>query len=109
MSLRDLDRAGMLLPREQWGKHDLHTTVNRLSLIGALLLGVVSIVLMYAGDGRGMTMLGMVLFLTFMAWITWISVRAVDVQEAQFSEELERLGMESPADASAEEDDAGQA
>lgn len=78
MSLRELNELGMLLPKDEWGAHDLHSTVSRVALIAALLLGMVSIALMYLGGGGTMTMVGIVLFLVFMVWITQISITAVD-------------------------------
>ena len=78
MSLRELNESGMLLPKDEWGSHDLRSTVSRAALICSLLLGLVAIALMYLGSGGTVTMVGIVLFLVFMVWITHISVGAVD-------------------------------
>jgi len=91
VSLRELNQAGMLLPRHEWGRHDLHTTVNKVALVLALLLGLVSVILMYASGGRWPTFLGIVLFLVFMGWITYISIMAVRRQATQFAEEREEI------------------
>lgn len=91
MSLKDLQKAGVLLPKEEWGVHDLHTSVNKPMLVAAFLLGVASVVMMYLGGGTIITFVGGVLFLGFMAWITYISIKAVNVQAAQFAEEHERF------------------
>ncbi len=87
VSLRDLQQAGVLLPRDEWGVHDLHTSVNKPMLIAAFVLGIVAVAMMYLGGGNTITFIGGGLFIGFMAWITHISVRAVDVQAAQFAEE----------------------
>ena len=63
MSLDDLKQAGVLLPEEEWGKHDLHTTVNRPVLLGLGAAAVASVVMMYLGDGKLVTWLGAGLFL----------------------------------------------
>ncbi len=91
MSLKDLQEAGVLLPKEEWGVHDLHTSVNKPMLVAAFLLGMASVVMMYLGDGTTITFIGGALFLGFMAWITHISIKAVNVQAAQFAEEHEHF------------------
>lgn len=96
MSLKDLQEAGVLLPPEEWGAHDLHTSVNKPQLVAALLLGLASVVMMYVGGGRTLTFIGGVVFIAFMAWITHISLKAVDVQAAQFAEEHARFLEEHP-------------
>ena len=87
MSLRELNDAGMLLPKDEWGAHDLHSTVSRVAMVSSLLLGLVSIALMYLGAGGTVTMVGIVVFLVFMVWITQISVTAVDQLGARFDAE----------------------
>jgi len=101
VSLRDLNNSGMLLPKEEWGAHDTHTTVNPLAMAAALLLGVLSIALLYFGAGGTLTLIGICLFLAFMIWITWISVSAVDRQDARFTEEAAH--GQPPSDAPSEE------
>jgi len=103
VSLKDLRDAGVLLPREEWGVHDLHTSVNKPMLVAALLLGLLSVALMYLGGGRWLTFLGAATFIAFMGWITWISVRAVDVHVAHFDEEREALHQNGAAESDADE------
>ena len=91
MSIRELTEAGMLLPKDEWGRHDMHTTVNKVAMVGSLLLGLASVVTMYLGGGGMVTIVGAVGFIGFMAWITWISVKAVDAQADQFAEEQEQI------------------
>ncbi len=94
MSLRELNESGMLLPKDEWGAHDLHSTVSRFGLVGALILGLVSIALMYLGAGGTMTMIAIVLFLVFMIWITRISVTAVDSLSERFDAEAHSSASE---------------
>lgn len=91
MSLKDLSEHGILLPQEEWGAHDLHTSVNKVALVAALLFGLAAVVLMYLGGGTSLTFVGTVMFLAFMAWVTHISMKAIDVQAAQFAEEREQV------------------
>ncbi len=91
MSLKDLQDHGILLPQEEWGVHDLHTSVNKPLLILALLFGLSAVVMMYVGGGRPLTFVGMVMFIVFMGWITQISLKAINVQAAQFAEERQAM------------------
>ncbi len=97
MSLKDLQRTGVLLPKEEWGAHDLHTSVNKPMLVASLLLGLASVAMMYLGAGTAPTFVGGGLFLIFMGWITHISVTAVNAQAAHFAEERRALHHEEPA------------
>ncbi|MFW6437861.1 MAG: hypothetical protein ACOCZ7_02500 [Armatimonadota bacterium] len=94
MSLKDLQDHGILLPQEEWGVHDLHTSVNKPLLIVSLLFGLAAVVMMYLGGGQAFTFVGMVMFIVFMGWITQISLKAIDVQAAQFAEERQEADME---------------
>ena len=87
MSLRELNDSGMLLPKDEWGSHALGSTVSSFGLLAALFLGLVSIAMMYLGAGGTVTMVGIVLFLIFMVWITQISVGAVDRLGERFDAE----------------------
>lgn len=96
MSLKDLQQTGVLLPQEEWGVHDLHTSVNKPMLVAALTVGLASVVAMYVGQGGTLTFVGGAVFIGFMAWITHISVKAVNVQAAQFAQEHEQFLDEHP-------------
>jgi len=98
VSLKDLHQAGVLLPRDEWGVHDLHTSVNKPMLVAAMLVGLASVVLMYVGGGDTLTFVAGGLFIGFMAWITHISIKAVNVQAAQFAEEREHFREEHPVE-----------
>lgn len=94
MSLKDLQEHGILLPQEEWGVHDLHTSVNKPRLVASFLFGIIAVGLMYFGGGETLTFVGMVMFILFMGWITRISLKAVEVQAAQFAEEREGAHLE---------------
>jgi steroid 5-alpha reductase family enzyme len=94
MSLKDLDEHGILLPEEEWGVHDLHTSVNKPELVTSMLFGLASVATMYFGGGETITFVGMVMFILFMGWITRLSVKAIKVQAAQFAEEREAAHLE---------------
>ncbi len=94
MSLKDLREAGVLLPQEEWGTHDLHSTVNRPALLLTGLLGVAAIASMYLGGGRTLTFIGAGLFVVFMGCITYLSLKAVDAQAARFEREHAEIAQD---------------
>ncbi len=91
MSLRDLRQLGVLLPREEWGQHDLRTTVNKRALTIVMIVGVAGLTLMYVGDGNALTFGGVGLFMVFMWRITRISLAAIEVQTERFRETREDI------------------
>lgn len=106
MSLKDLRDFGILLPEDEWGVHDLHTSVNKAELVASMVFGLASVALMFIGGGRTLTFVGGLMFFVFMGWITHISLKAIEVQAAQFQEEREAAHLhqgealpgEEPAD-----------
>ncbi|HED05033.1 MAG TPA: hypothetical protein ENI60_09850 [Candidatus Fraserbacteria bacterium] len=78
MSLRRLEKQGLLLPRDQWGKHRLTTDVNQplLALVGVLIIAACA--LMYAGDGGRWTLIGIVIFFIGLVGLLLLSWRAID-------------------------------
>ncbi|MGH7559103.1 MAG: hypothetical protein ACREMD_15250 [Gemmatimonadota bacterium] len=80
MSLEDLESAGILLPREEWGKRDLATAVNKPLLVVAGIVAVVSCALMYVGDGGPLTQIAGGVYLVDLVGFTWLSWRAVGEQ-----------------------------
>lgn len=83
MSKEDLEHMGVLLPEEEWGKHALTTTVNRPLLIVIGVVTMVSVVLMYWGNGSLWTWLGVMLFLMMLSGFTLLSMRAVEKQRGK--------------------------
>ena len=80
MSLEDLERAGITLPRDQWGKRELHSAVNRPLFLAAAAAAIVGGILMYWGNGGVATWLGAILFLLSLFTVTAIALRAVTAQ-----------------------------
>jgi len=91
----------VLLPQEEWGEHDLSTTVNKRALALVMAIGVIALALMYAGDGGWLTFAGIGLFMIFMWQITRISLAAVEMQAQRFKATREELGEEPDAEAEA--------
>ncbi len=80
MSLEDLERAGITLPRDQWGKRKVHSAVNRPLFLVAAAGAIVAGILMYWGSGGGTTWVGAMLFLVSFFVVIVISLRAVTAQ-----------------------------
>jgi hypothetical protein len=80
MSLDHLERAGVTLPREEWGKREVRSTVNRPLFVVTAALAVGAGLLMYLGDGRFTTWAGAGLFLLALFGVTSISLLAVSRQ-----------------------------
>ncbi|MCC9075363.1 amino acid permease [Litorilinea aerophila] len=76
-SAQELQEQGILAPQPIHNPEDLHTAVNKKSLLGAGLLGLLSVLLMYWGDGSGFTWLGVGIYLLCLFWFTWSSVRGI--------------------------------
>jgi hypothetical protein len=77
MALEDLERDGMLKPRDQWGTTELHTRVARIPLVVVALLAIGGCVVMYVGDGDLLTWIGLVAFLVALGAFTWLSWRGI--------------------------------
>lgn len=77
MGLEDLKKAGVLLPKEEWGQRDLTTDVKKLPLLVVAGLAPVSAVLMYVGDGKALTWIGLALFFVFLGGFTFLSLKGI--------------------------------
>lgn len=82
LSLKHLEDAGLLLPRDEWEKEDPHSYTSRTAVMFAWLIAAVSAVLMYVGDGHTLTWVGLMGMLIFLAWFTFISLRAIAMRDA---------------------------
>lgn len=91
MTIEDLREHGVLLPEEEWGRHELETTVPEWPLLAAFLAAGVLWVLAYLGDGGLATGLAVTGFLVILYAITWICDRAITRQREKFARERERL------------------
>lgn len=77
MSLEDLEKAGVLLPKDQWGSRKLSTRVPRLLLAGDGLAALAGCVLMYLGDGAALTWIGLGVFFVALAGFTVLNLWGV--------------------------------
>lgn len=89
MSLDELARAGLLLPKEDWGKGDQHSKVNRAGLTATWVIAAVSAILMYLGNGHVLTWIGLGGMLVFIAWFTYLSIHAINLR---YTAQLETFG-----------------
>jgi len=80
MSLDDLERAGVTLPREEWGKREVRSAVNKPLFVVTAALAVGAGLLMYFGDGRFTTWVGAGLFLLALVGATSIALIAASRQ-----------------------------
>jgi hypothetical protein len=80
MSLEDLERAGITLPQEQWGKRQTRSTVHKPLFLAAAILAVVAAFLMYWGNGRWVTWLAAILFLVALFGATALCLHATEIQ-----------------------------
>jgi hypothetical protein len=80
MALDDLERAGVTLPREEWGKREIRSTVNKPLFVATVALALCAGLLMYFGDGRFTTWVGAGLFLLALFGATTISLIAASRQ-----------------------------
>lgn len=80
VSLDDLESAGVLLPREEWGKRSLKTTLSPLAVVACGAVAIVATASMYLGRGGVWTVLGAAVFLADLFAFTWLAIRAVDRQ-----------------------------
>lgn len=83
MGIEHLQRSGILLPEEEWGRRPLETTTGKPALVGIGAGALVALVLMLAGGGRALTWIGCGLYLAMLLAFTAISLRAVEAQVAR--------------------------
>jgi hypothetical protein len=94
MSLRDLERAGLLLPQEEWGHHDLHSKVNRPLLLSAWAVAAISAVLTYLGNGLSLTWFGITGMLLSLILFTHVSIVAINKRNREEEQLWEQKTLE---------------
>ncbi len=87
MSIEDLREQGVLLPEEEWGEHELETTVPQLPLAIALAVAALAIGTAILGDGGPLTWIGVAAFILTLYVLTWMFDRAVRRQRERVRRE----------------------
>lgn len=80
MSLGDLQKAGVLLPEEEWGERSLDSTMSRAGTLAAGALGILSAAGMYLGGGGTWTWIAAGVFVIDLLGFTLLAWRAVNAQ-----------------------------
>lgn len=87
MSIEDLKEQQVLLPEEEWGEHNLQTTVHKLPVLLLFLCSVAGCVMVYLGNGQTFTWIGIVLFFVTFFGVIWLCDRAILRQRERFKKE----------------------
>lgn len=96
MTIDDLREHGVLLPEEEWGTHELETTVPEWPLLAAFVAAAVAWVLAFLGDGGLLTWIAVAAFLVLLYAVTWTCDRAVTRQRDKFRRERREEDIHGP-------------
>ena len=88
MTMEELEEAGLLLPREYWGKNKPKPAMNIFLLVFIALLVIVSMTLIIIGDGNILTFIGIGGFLFALFLFTVLGLVAINRQN-KILEEME--------------------
>ncbi len=102
MTFEDLEEQGVILPEEEWGQHELQTTVRRVPLAIAFLGAVAGWVAALLGGGGPVTWAGVAAFLTMLLAVTWLCDRGVVRQRHRVEEVRRELGSVGGSSGSAD-------
>jgi len=80
VTVEDMERKGLLLPRDQWQDEVPDTNVAHVPLMAVFASFLTSGVLMYEGNGKSLTWIGLALFLAALAGFTLLSLLAIGSQ-----------------------------
>lgn len=80
MALDDLDRQGLLLPREQWGSNPSASWRGRAQILVCGTLFLAASLLIWLGDGTWITFAGLGAFFLGLFLFLVLTFRAVDHQ-----------------------------
>lgn len=84
MTLEDLQAAGVVLPKEEWGERDLSTTASKTGTIATGVIALAACAMMYLGGGAIPTWIGAALFLLDLFVFIWLAIRAVEIQAERY-------------------------
>lgn len=91
MALDELEEAGVLLPKEEWGEHNVKTTVKQTPMLVISLIAVAGLAAAYLGGGELLTWIGISAFLIAFFAILWMCDRAVVRQRRRFKDEKQEI------------------
>lgn len=92
MSIEDLEKHNVLLPKDEWGIHKLKTTTSELPLLLAFVAGVAGCLLTFLGGGGRWTWIGICLFFIAFVLIIVMCDRAITRQNERVEREREQKG-----------------
>lgn len=93
MSIDDLKEQHVLLPEEEWGIHELKTTVRQLPAILLFICCTAALVMTYFGAGNRSTWIGILLFFCSFFAIIILCDRAIIKQKERTKSEKEEKGI----------------
>lgn len=105
MSQKDLEEAGILLPKDLWGRTRKGSTVNIFALIFAGILGFGSGALIYLGDGNWLTWIGVLGYFLFLSLFLFVSLRAIKKQNDRLDSLLTKSDNKEESEETAARDD----
>jgi len=77
MTMEELEEDGILLPRDQWGKRELKSRVAKVPLLVIAGAALGSVGMMYLGNGRGLTWMGLGVFFASLTAFTAVSLSGI--------------------------------
>ena len=87
MSIEDLEKHGVLLPKKEWGKHELKTTTSEIPMLLIFLCSVAGCVMTWVGGGNTWTWIGIVLFFVAFGIVILLCDQAIQRQRERFKKE----------------------
>lgn len=87
MSIEDLEKHGVLLPKEEWGTHKLTTTASEIPLLVVFLISVGGAVLTFWGGGGMWTWIGICIFFAAFVLVIVLCDRAILRQSQRVKKE----------------------
>jgi|GEM_PF-1813670 len=87
MSIEDLEQHGVLLPKKEWGKHELKTTTSEIPMLLIFLCSVAGCIITWMGNGNSWTWVGICLFFVAFAFVIVLCDKAIQRQRERFKQE----------------------
>ncbi len=80
MSLKDLEKMGLLKPEKEWVQGELTSTASPRLLLIISIVAVVGCVVIAVGNGGLWTWIGIIAFLTSLTAFVWLTVWSISRQ-----------------------------